>query len=129
AARGLDCFLADPRAAEVRGGRLWAEGRAVDAVYRRAVLSEMVAREDEVRPFLESYRDGLAVFVNSLRCHLSEDKAFFAILTDEAFASLVTPEEADLLRRVVPWTRRVAERRTRREGREIDLVPHVVERR
>ena len=36
------------------------------------------------------------------------------------------PEEAELLLRVVPWTRRMAERRTVRDGREVDLVPHVI---
>jgi uncharacterized circularly permuted ATP-grasp superfamily protein len=115
-AEGLDCLLADPRDAALRDGN----------VYRRAVLGELVAREDEVRAFLEAYRRGAAAFVNTFRCHLSEDKAFFAILTDEAFAPLFTAEERALVARVVPWTRRMAERRTTRGGREIDLVPHVV---
>jgi uncharacterized circularly permuted ATP-grasp superfamily protein len=82
-----------------------------------------------VRPFLRAYDSRVAVFVNSFRCRLSEDKVFFALLTDEAFASLMSPEEQALVARCVPWTRRVAERRTLREGREVDLVPHAVERR
>src|SRR5206468_1242381 len=101
--------LADPRALEIAGGRLCAGASAIDVVYRRVVLSELVARDDQVRAFFTAYRDGLAVFVNSLRCRLSEDKAFFAILTDEAFAGLRIAEEAAFLGRVLPWTRRVAE--------------------
>lgn len=128
-AEGARCLLADPREMEVAGGRLVAAGTAVDVVYRRAVLSEVVEREDEVGAFWAAYRDGLAVFVNSFRCRLSEDKAFFAILTDEAFASLLSAEEALLVRRAVPWTRRVAERRTERGGREVDLVPYVLSHR
>ena len=77
-----------------RAAACCAGGRPVDVVYRRAVLTELVAREGRCSAFLEAYRDGLAVFVNSFRCQLSEDKAFFAILTDEAFASLMTAEEA-----------------------------------
>src|SRR5712691_3598263 len=126
---GFDCVLADPRAMEIKGGRLIANGRPVDLVYRRAVLTEIVEREGQMPAFLEAYRDGLAFFVNSFRCRLSEDKAFFAILTDESFASLMTPEEGQLVRRVVPWTRRVAERRTRRAGSEVDLVPYAIEHR
>ena len=126
---GFDCVLADPRAMEIGGGRLLANGRPVDVVYRRAVLTEIVEREGQMQPFLEAYRDGLAVFVNSFRCRLSEDKAFFAILTDESFASLMTAEEAQLVRRVVPWTRRVAERKTLHGGNEVDLVPYVTEHR
>ncbi|HEX6737351.1 MAG TPA: circularly permuted type 2 ATP-grasp protein [Vicinamibacteria bacterium] len=126
AARGVTCLLADPRAVDVHDGRLWAEGRAVDVVYRRAVLSELVAREDEVGAFRRAYHEGLAAFVNTFRCQLSEDKAFLALLTDEAFAGLLSPEEQALVDATVPWTRKLEERRTRRHGGEVDLVPFVL---
>jgi uncharacterized circularly permuted ATP-grasp superfamily protein len=126
AARGVDCFLADPREMTVLGGRLRAGSRAVDVVYRRVVLSELLKREDEVRPFLSAYREGLVPFVNSFRCRLSEDKAFLALLTDEAFAALLSEDERAFVARVTPWTRRVEERRTLKDGREIDLLPHVL---
>ena len=126
AARGHDCRLVDPREMEVREGRLCSKEGPIDLVYRRTVLSEVVEREDEVRPFLRAYRERLCPFVNSLRCRLSEDKAFFAILTDESFESLATAEERAFLLRHAPWTRRVEERHTRRDGRRIDLVPHVL---
>lgn len=127
--RGLECVLADPREMDVAGGRLHAAGAPVDLVYRRAVLSELVEREGEVRAFLGAYRHRLCPFVNSFRCRLSEDKAFFAVLTDEAFAPLMSAEERELLSRTLPWTRRVAERRTMKDGRQIDLVPFVIESR
>ena len=123
AARGARCVLADPRSMERRGGRLLAGGQPVDVVYRRAVLSELVERADEVRDFLDAYAEGAAVFVNSFRCRLSEDKAFLALLTDEAFAPLLSAEEAAFVARTVPWTRKLEERRTTRDGREVDLLP------
>jgi uncharacterized circularly permuted ATP-grasp superfamily protein len=129
AARGVDCFLADPREMAVAGGRLRAGSRVVDVVYRRVVLSELLKREDEVRPFLSAYREGLVPFVNSFRCRLSEDKAFLALLTDETFASLLSEGEREFVGRVTPWTRKVEERRTLKDGREIDLLPHVRENR
>ena len=124
--RGVECVLVDPREMEISGGRLHAAGAPVDLVYERAVLSELVAREDEVRAYLEAYDGGLCPFVNSFRCRLTEDKAFFAILTDEAFAPLMSEDERALLTRVLPWTRRVAERRTLKDGREVDLVPFIL---
>ena len=129
AARGFDCFLADPRETDVRGGRLHGPGGPVDLVYRRAVLSELVERGDEVKAFLGAYRHRLCPFVNSLRCRLSEDKAFFAILTDEAFAHLMSDDERALVARALPWTRRVEERKTHRDGAVVDLVPHVIDHR
>ncbi len=128
-ARGFDCVLADPREMGVAGGRLHAAGAPVDLVYRRAVLSELTEREKDVSAFLGAYRHRLCPFVNSFRCRLSEDKAFFAILTDEDFAPLFTADERDLLARALPWTRRVAERRTVKDGRSIDLVPWAIESR
>ncbi len=126
AAAGIQCLLADPRDFELAGGRLVAHGRAVDVVYRRALLAELAPRANEVRPFLSGYLEGRAVFVNSFRCHLSEDKAFLGLLTDEDFAALLTPEEHAFVGRVVPWTRKVEERRTVKAGRRIDLVPWVL---
>jgi len=128
-ARGARCLLADPRSMELRGGRLVAGGQAIDVVYRRAVLSELVEREDGVRDFFRAYAGGAAVFVNSLRCRLSEDKAFLALLTDEAFASLLTEAERALVARAVPWTRKLEERRTTKDGREVDLLGFVRDRR
>lgn len=129
AARGLRCLMADPRALEVRQGALWAGPERIDVVYRRAVLQELLEREDEVTAFLTAYRDGLALFVNSLRCRLSEDKAFLALLGDEAFGGLMSEEERRFVEQVVPWTRKLEERRTRRGGSEVDLVAHCLERR
>ena len=124
-AEGVRSVLADPREMVLRNGRLCAGPDAVDVVYRRALLTELVEREDEVGPFLAAYRDGRAVFVNSFRCGLSEDKAFFGILTDEAYGGLMTEAERELVARTVPWTRRVEERRTLKDGREVDLMPYI----
>ena len=129
AGRGVRCLLADPRELETRRGALWAGAERVDVVYRRAVLSELLEREDEVQPFLAAYRDGLALFVNSCRCRLSEDKAFLALLGDEAFGGLMTQDERVFVQTVVPWTRKLEERRTRHAGRDVDLVGHVIEHR
>jgi len=128
-AAGTPCALEDPRGMEVRDGRLLGASGAVDVVYRRGVLSELVAREAEVEAFLRAYRDNLCLFVNSFRCHLSEDKAFFGLLTDEAFAGAMTAEERELVLQSVPWTRKVEERKTVKDGTEVDLIPFVARNR
>lgn len=129
ARRGLDTFLADPREMEIANGRLVAEGQAIDLIYRRTVIGEVLAIEDEAPAFFEAYAKSLAVFVNSFRCYLSEDKAFFAILTDERFASLLSEGERAFVATYVPWTRKVEERRTEWGGRTIELLPWIEEHR
>jgi uncharacterized circularly permuted ATP-grasp superfamily protein len=121
--RGLDTILADPREMEIANGRLVAGGHAIDLVYRRTVISEVLAIEKDAGAFFEAYEKGLAVFVNSFRCYLSEDKAFFAILTDERFAGLLSPEERAFVAAHVPWTRKVEDRMTERDGQRIELLP------
>jgi len=127
--RGLDTLLADPREMEIAKGRLAANGQAIDLVYRRTVISEVLAIEKDAPAFFEAYAKGLAVFVNSFRCYLSEDKAFFAILTDERFASLLSEGERAFVATYVPWTRKVEDRRTEWRARTIDLLPWIAEHR
>jgi uncharacterized circularly permuted ATP-grasp superfamily protein len=128
-AAGVRCRLADPRELLVRHGRLWAGTDPIALVYRRALLGELVARAPDAQALMEAYRERVAVFVNSFRCQLSEDKALFALLSDERHAALLTPDERALVPRVVPWTRKVEERRTVHAGREVDLVPLVLRER
>jgi uncharacterized circularly permuted ATP-grasp superfamily protein len=127
--RGLFTLLADPRELQIAGGRLVAEGQPVDLVYRRTVMSEVLAIENEAPAFFEAYEKGLAVFVNSFRCYLSEDKAFFAILTDERFADLLSPSERDFVAAHLPWTRKVEDRKTRWRQQTIDLLPWIEDHR
>ena len=98
-------------------------------VYRRALLSELLQKQDEVKAFLEAYAARMVPFVNTFRCRLSEDKAFFALVSDEAHASLLSADEAAFVARYVPWTRRLEERRTLYGGRSIELVPWAVSQR
>jgi len=127
--KGVPCSLADPRELELWNGRLRLSGEAVDVVYRRGVLSELVERESELGAFFGAYRDGLALFVNSFRCQLSEDKAFLALLSDERFSALLSEAERAFVDRCVPWTRKLEERTTSWRGREIDLVPQLISQR
>jgi uncharacterized circularly permuted ATP-grasp superfamily protein len=126
---GARCRLVDPRELAIRHGRLWAGTDPVDVVYRRALLGELVARPEDAACLLQAYRERVAVFVNSFRCQLSEDKALFALLTDERYAGLLTFDERALVARTVPWTRKVERRSTLKDDRPVDLLPFVIARR
>jgi uncharacterized circularly permuted ATP-grasp superfamily protein len=128
-ARGVRCLLVDPRQLERSGGRLRCRDGAIDLVYRRVLLQDLLLRADEARALLDAYEAGEAVFCNPFRCRLSENKAFLSVLSDEDFGFLFSEEERALLGAVIPWTRRVEKRRTGRAGRSIDLMPHILEAR
>jgi uncharacterized circularly permuted ATP-grasp superfamily protein len=122
-ARGVPTIVCDPRDLEWSGGRLVAGGRAIDLVYRRVLINDIVARRDECKALLTAYEQGAACVANSLRCKISHKKAFFAVLTDERRANLFDARERALIATHVPWTVLVGEKRVLRQGREVDLVP------
>ena len=128
-ARGYPALVCDPRRLEYEGGRLRHEGRAVDLVYKRLLVNELLERRDELRPLLTAVRDHAVVIVNPFRCKPLHKKAIFAVLTDDALQEHFTAAEREAIRRRVPWTRRLVEGRTTRCGEEVDLPRFVLDHR
>jgi uncharacterized circularly permuted ATP-grasp superfamily protein len=122
---GTPTVVADPRELEIANGRLIAAGRAVDLVYRRVLINDIVARHDDCRLLVEAYRQRLACVANTFRCKLPHKKTFFAVLTDDRHQGLFDRTERELIRRHVPWTRRLTQSETTRDGQKIDLLSYV----
>ena len=133
-ALGVPTVICDPRDLEFAAGSrfsagtgrgLYAKGERIDLVYRRVLINDILARETECRALLDGYRSGTVCVANSLRCKIPHKKAFFAVLTDPRYESLFAQDELAMIRRHVPWTALVEERRVTVNGRTVDLVPHV----
>jgi uncharacterized circularly permuted ATP-grasp superfamily protein len=108
------------------GGRLMAGGRRIDLVYRRALFNDVLAHPEVCAPLVEAYRARTVCMANTFRCKVPHKKAFFAVLTDERFRQLFTPDERDLMAAHIPWTRLVTARTTELDGRPIDLLEHAL---
>jgi uncharacterized circularly permuted ATP-grasp superfamily protein len=102
-----------------------AAGRAVDLVYRRVLINDIIARQDDCRLLLEAYTHRLACVANTFRCKLPHKKTFFAVLTDDRHEALFDRAERELIHRHVPWTRRLAQAETTRDGAKIDLLSYI----
>jgi uncharacterized circularly permuted ATP-grasp superfamily protein len=124
-AAGVPTTLADPRELALDGTRLLAGGEPIDLVYRRVLVNDILARPEECRALVRAYEAHAVCMANTLRCKLPHKKTFFAVLTDERFASLLQPGELDMVRRHVPWTRRLREGASTRDGKPIDVLEHV----
>lgn len=127
--QGLACVIADPREVEYRGGRLLVGDFHITLIYKRVLISELVDRGGLDHPVVRAVRDGAVCMVNPFPCKILHKKASLAVLSDERNAGLFTPAQQAAIEAHVPWTRRLAERRTRYRGREVDLVPFVLEHR
>jgi uncharacterized circularly permuted ATP-grasp superfamily protein len=106
-AAGVKTHICDPRALELRRGRLYARGNAVNLVYRRVLTSELLARGDDTRVLRDAYVAGAACVVNSFRAKLLHKKMSLALLSDPRYARLYTAPQRAAIRRHIPWTRRV----------------------
>jgi uncharacterized circularly permuted ATP-grasp superfamily protein len=124
-AEGIPCVIADPREAEIRGDELYFAGQRTTFVYKRVIVGELLEKRDEVGTLLEAYRRRLAPFANSFRSRLADNKVIFSLFSDPDLADRFSPEEREVAAATIPWTRRVAEGRTRVGTETVDLVPYI----
>ncbi|MFZ0880442.1 MAG: circularly permuted type 2 ATP-grasp protein, partial [Candidatus Acidiferrales bacterium] len=126
---GMPTLVCDPRELAFDGGRLTAQGRTIDLVYRRVLINDIIARPAECDALVRAYEARAVCVANTLQCKIPHKKAFFAVLTDERNRELFNAEETELIRRHIPWTRLVGDVRTTRAGESIDLLKYVREHR
>lgn len=122
AAEGCKTVIVDPRELSYDNVYLKAGDFRIDIVYKRVVIHEFLERSDEDHPLTRAYTDGRICVANSFRTKIAHKKASFAILSDPKYSHLFTPDEVEVLRRHIPWTRRVEECTTTFEDRERDLI-------
>ena len=121
--QGFDCVIADPREVTYENSRLLADGIQIDIIYKRVLLSELVAHGGLDHPVVRAVRDRAVCMINPFRCKILHKKASLAVLSDETNAHLFTADEQTAIERYIPWTRLVEERHTVYEGKQVDLLP------
>lgn len=126
---GLDALIVEPAELEYTRGRLHAAGRGIDLVYRRVLTSELLAQPDVAKPLIEAYRNHDVCVVNSFRAKSLHKKAIFSLLTDDAYANLLTDAEQSVVAAHIPWTRTLTDTKTTYQGNSVDLLPFVLEQR
>jgi hypothetical protein len=121
---GIDTVVCTPDDLELHRGRMVAQGKPVDFVYKRVLTTEFLQKYGLDHPMIEALRAGVICLANPFSCKLLHKKASFAFVSDERNAWLFNPEERSAIQQHIPWTRVLAERKTL-DSREntIDLVP------
>ena len=124
-AHGVRTIICSPDDLDYRRQKLWCRDFRIDLVYKRILIHEFLEKFDETHPLLRAYLHHDVCLVNPFRCKIMHKKAGFELLTDEKHQRWFTRAENETIRRTVPWTRRVADRRTTRHGRSIDLLEFI----
>ncbi|MBP7998779.1 MAG: hypothetical protein KA314_14665 [Chloroflexi bacterium] len=125
---GYDCLIADPREVDYHNGKMYAQGKPFDIIYKRVLISELVAQGGLDHPIIRAVRDHAVCMVNNFWCKILYKKASLAVLSDEQNNALYNAEERQAIETHIPWTRVVAERRTQHRGTPVDLIPFIQNR-
>lgn len=117
---------ADPAELSLRGDEVLYEGAPIDLAYRDSSVPELMELEAEgvdVRPMRALFVQNR--MVSSIAAELDQ-KACWEVFTDPALAGRhFSPDERQVFRRHVPWTRKLLERRTLlSDGVEGELLEH-----
>jgi hypothetical protein len=119
--QGCPAIVCDPRHLSFEGGRLRHDGQAIEIVYKRLLVNELLDQREANQALIAAARAGAITLVNPFRCKPIHKKAIFAVLTDDELQPLFTDRERAAISAHVPWTRRVSEGRATRRGQSIDL--------
>lgn len=125
---GIEAVIDDPRRCELREGKLWVQGAPADLIYKRVLISELIATCGMEHDVVRAVRTGAVCMANGFRSKILHKKASLAVLSDEANASTFDAAELAAIHDCIPWTRVVRERKTTFGGAEVDLVPWMIER-
>jgi hypothetical protein len=129
---GLDGVFGEIGSVTERGGRLSLNGERVDLVMRFLSDSELTAAAANgpaAETILRAHEEGRAVLWTGLENQRVNNKGALALLADDKVRAALTPEEAELVDLVLPWTRRLARTRTRIDAETVDLIDHCRSRR
>lgn len=124
---GLKIMHADPAELTQRDGEVWYEGAVVDLAYRDYPVKDLIELETtgvDVQPMRTLFRQNR--MISSIAAELDQ-KSCWEILTDPQLArKYFSPDERQVFRRHVLWTRLLGERKTvLPDGQTGDLLDYV----
>ena len=122
---GYRSIFTDPWSCTFDGKVLRKDDFVIDLIYRRGVLSDYSKHQEEAKPIIDAYSNDAVVFANPLSAKLGDNKNLLEVMTDEKMEWLFTPDERALLKKHLPWTRIMRERKTTHQGMNVDLVEYI----
>lgn len=129
---GIEVLLGEVGQVRSRNGHLFLHGRQVDVVLRYFTANEIVADPDgerAVEPILRAHEEGKVVLWTTMQSAIHANKGCLALLSDARCRGVFSPEEAAVVDRVLPWTRRLEDAVVDVDGESVDLHEYCREER
>lgn len=103
--REIQCEICDIRELKWNGKECIApSGMVVDAIYRRAVTTDILAKQEEVTDLIEAVRANAVCLVGDFRTQIVHNKILFKILHLPQTKKLLCDEENEYIKAHVPYT-------------------------
>lgn len=101
-------------------------GMEPDIIYRRGWITNWTHHMDGIRPIVGALRDHKVCLVNPLSSILAANKSIFAVLQMPEVQGMLEPDERDIIRNHLPWTRVFEAAKAEFHGRTVDLPDFVL---
>lgn len=103
--KGLSCEICEITDLKYENNRLISpSGKAIDAIYRRAVTSDIMKNYERVQPFIDAVKNDEVCLIGDFKTQVVHNKRVFKILHDKMTAAFLTDEENAFIRKHIPYT-------------------------
>ena len=102
---GISCEICDIRTLKYTDGALYtAEGKKIDAIYRRAVTADIMGHYEEVKDFISAVRDDAVFIAGAFATQIIHNKWIFHVLRHKSTKAILTDEEFAFVEKHIPLT-------------------------
>lgn len=104
-AKGIRAEICEIRELTYSDNKLYSKGgMEIDAIYRRAVTSDIMKHYSEVGVFLRAVKEKAVCLIGEFRTQIVHNKILFKLLHDEKTQAFLTEEEKEYVKKHVPLT-------------------------
>lgn len=124
---GIEVVLGEVSQVDTSGEKLTLHGRPIDVLLRFFTSNEIAEDpngEKIVEPIFQAHEEGRVVMWTTLQSAMYSNKGCLALLSDLRAAGGLTASESELVDRILPWTRTLADGPTVAEGQQVDLLEY-----
>lgn len=103
--KGMECEICDIRSLTYEEGCLKTpDGMIVDAIYRRAVTSDIMKHIREIQPFLQAVKERAVCLIGGFQTQIVHNKRLYKILYSRETKDFLTRREQEFVKAHVPYT-------------------------
>ena len=110
---GILALPADPRDFRIKDSNVYVGRKKIHIVYRNLKGQDLLKFPNQTKDFIQGYKNHFFHMLNSFRSCYGGEKMILALMTNPDYHHLYDEEEIDVIKKYLPWTRRLSDTNTR----------------